>query len=113
MKDMIKEGFSFAIDDFGTGYSNISRILQTSFSIIKFDKTFLASNGTAEKILESMTSLLKDLKISIVIEGVETKEQYEHMKELGIQYIQGYYFSKPLSEQAYIKFMNKKESVEA
>lgn len=107
MKDMIKEGFSFAIDDFGTGYSNISRILQTSFSIIKFDKTFLASNGTAEKILESMTSLLKDLKISIVIEGVETKEQYEHMKELGIQYIQGYYFSKPLSEQAYIKFMNK------
>ena len=113
MKDMIKEGFAFAIDDFGTGYSNISRILQTSFSIIKFDKTFLASNKTAEKILESMTSLLKNLKISIVIEGVETKEQYEHMKELGIEYIQGYYFSKPLSEDAYIKFMKKKEPVEA
>ena len=113
MKDMIKEGFSFAIDDFGTGYSNISRILSTSFSIIKFDKTFLASNETAEKILESMTSLLKNLKISIVIEGVETKEQYEHMKELGIEYIQGYYFSKPLDEDAYVKFMKKKEPVEA
>ncbi|MCR5309115.1 MAG: GGDEF domain-containing phosphodiesterase [Bacilli bacterium] len=109
MKDMIKEGFSFAIDDFGTGYSNISRILQTSFSIIKFDKTFLAENDTAEKILESMTSLLKNLKISIVIEGVETKEQYEHMKELGIEYIQGYYFSKPLNEKAYIKFINENE----
>ena len=109
MKDMIKEGFAFAIDDFGTGYSNISRILSTSFSIIKFDKTFLASNETAEKILESMASLLNNLKISIVIEGVETKEQYEHMKELGIQYIQGYYFSKPLNEQAYIKFINKQE----
>ena len=113
MKDMIKEGFAFAIDDFGTGYSNISRILQTSFSIIKFDKTFLASNETAEKILQSMTSLLKNLKISIVIEGVETKEQYEHMKELGIEYIQGYYFSKPLTEQAYIKFMSKKEASDA
>ena len=112
MKDMIKEGFSFAIDDFGTGYSNISRILQKSFSIIKFDKTFLATNETAEKILESMTSLLKNLKISIVIEGVETKEQYEHMKDLGIEYIQGYYFSKPLTEQAYIRFMSKKESEE-
>lgn len=113
MKDMVKEGFSFAIDDFGTGYSNISRILQTSFSIIKFDKTFLAANDTAEKILESMTSLLKNLKISIVIEGVETKEQYEHMKELGIEYIQGYYFSKPLTEQAYIKFMSKEEASDA
>ena len=113
MKDMIREGFAFAIDDFGTGYSNISRILQTSFSIIKFDKTFLASNETAEKILQSMTSLLKNLKISIVIEGVETKEQYEHMKELGIEYIQGYYFSKPLTEQAYIKFMSKKEASDA
>ena len=107
---MIKEGFSFAIDDFGTGYSNISRILQTSFSIIKFDKTFLAENDTAEKILESMTSLLKNLKISIVIEGVETKEQYEHMKDLGIEYIQGYYFSKPLNEKSYEKFMKDKEA---
>ena len=60
-----------------------------------------------------MTSLLKNLKISIVIEGVETKEQYEHMKELGIEYIQGYYFSKPLTEQAYIKFMSKEEASDA
>ena len=109
MHDMIKEGFAFAIDDFGTGYSNISRILSKHFSIIKFDKTFLAKNDTAEKILQSMTSLLKNLKISIVIEGVETKEQYEHMKELGIEYIQGYYFSKPLNEKAYIKFINENE----
>ena len=54
-----------------------------------------------------MTSLLKNLKISIVIEGVETKEQYEHMKELGIEYIQGYYFSKPLPENDFMALLEK------
>ena len=105
MKEMATEGFSFAIDDFGTGYSNISRILSKSFNIVKLDKSFLSVEGNMNKILDAVISLLHNLNVPMVIEGVETKEQYEHMKSLGVQYVQGFYFSKPLPENEFVEFV--------
>ena len=107
MQDMILEGFTFAIDDFGTGYSNIARITDKSFSLIKLDMSFLTGNEKMTKILETIVDLLHKLQIPMVIEGVETKEQLEYVKSLGIEYIQGWYFSKALPEKEFIEFINK------
>lgn len=108
MEDMIKEGFTFAIDDFGTGYSNISRIVTKNFGLVKLDKSFLTTDKKMEQVLYAVVQLLHKLGIPIVIEGVETQEQYESMRDLGIEYIQGYYFSKALPEGEFIDFLAKK-----
>lgn len=107
MEDMIKEGFTFAIDDFGTGYSNISRIVTKNFGIVKLDKSFLTDDAKMTSVLKAVVHLLHKLEIPIVIEGVETKDQYTSMKGLGIEYVQGWYFSKALPEQEFVDFVNK------
>lgn len=108
MNDLEKEGFSFAIDDFGTGYSNIARVISRPFSLIKLDKSFLKEDNKMDKILESVVLLLHKIKCPIVIEGVETKKQYERMVNLGIEYVQGYYLAKPMPKETYIQFIDKK-----
>lgn len=105
MKEMSLEGFSFAIDDFGTGYSNISRVISKSFNIVKLDKSFLVADEKISKILNAVISLLHSLNVPMVIEGVETQEQFERMRDFGIQYIQGFYFSKPLPEEQFVEFI--------
>lgn len=107
MEDMIKEGFTFAIDDFGTGYSNISRIVTKNFGIVKLDKSFLTDDVKMTSVLKAVVHLLHKLEIPIVIEGVETKDQYTSMKGLGIEYVQGYFFSKALPEQEFVDFVTK------
>lgn len=107
MKDMIVEGFTFAVDDFGTGYSNISRIVSKKFGIVKLDKSFLSANDTMVKVLETVIDLLHKLNIPIVIEGVETKEQLEKMSSLGVEFIQGWYFSKALPAKEFLEFVRK------
>lgn len=109
MNDMIKEGFTFAIDDFGTGYSNFSRVVSSNFGIVKLDKSFLSEDDKMKKILQTVADLLHRLHVPMVIEGVETKEQYEEMKSLGIEYIQGWYFSKALPAEKYLEFVTSKE----
>ena len=114
MEELKKFGCSFAMDDFGTGYSNLSRIARADFELIKIDKSLLwpcfkeeASEGTknAKILLENMISMLLKMGRKIVVEGIETKEQFEYLERLGITYAQGFYFSKPLPENEFIKFI--------
>ena len=114
MEELKKFGCSFAMDDFGTGYSNLSRIARADFELIKIDKSLLwpcfkeeASEGTknAKILLENMISMLLKMGRKIVVEGIETKEQFEYLESLGITYAQGFYFSKPLPEDEFIKFI--------
>ena len=114
MEELKKSGCSFAMDDFGTGYSNLSRIARADFELIKIDKSLLwpcfkeeASEGTknAKILLENMISMLLKMGRKIVVEGIETKEQFEYLESLGITYAQGFYFSKPLPEDEFIKFI--------
>ena len=110
--------FSFSLDDYGTGYSNISYMYEMPFSIIKIDKSILwkAKNpktGETEKngyiYLENTIRMLKDMGYSVLVEGVETVEQKMLLEELGCDYFQGYYFSKPIQKQVfadYIKVVN-------
>ena len=117
MDELRKFGCSFAMDDFGTGYSNLSRIARADFELIKIDKSLLwpcfkedGGEGTknAKILLENMMSMLLKMGRKIVVEGIETKEQFEYLESLGITYAQGFYFSKPVPEAEFIKFIEEK-----
>ena len=116
MDELRKFGCSFSMDDFGTGYSNLSRIARADFEMIKIDKSLLwpcfkddGTDGTnnAKILLENMISMLLQIGRKIVVEGIETKEQFEYLESLGITYAQGFYFSKPLSEAEFVKFIEE------
>lgn len=91
-------GIAFSLDDFGTGYSNMKRIASMPFAIVKLDKTFAEMNSDEKlrKIVKNTIYMVKDMNMRIVVEGVETAESFAEFKAMGVDYIQGYYFSKPL-----------------
>lgn len=110
--------FKFSMDDFGTGYSNLSKIAQSNFDIIKLDKSLIwtcfdkVTAKDARIILESSVDMILKLGKAIVAEGVETRAQVEYLTELGVEYLQGYYFSRPIPEEQYLKFIKKHDDVE-
>ncbi len=119
MDELRKFGCSFSMDDFGTGYSNLSRIAKADFEMIKIDKSLLwpcfkedGTEGTnnAKILLENMISMLLKIGRKIVVEGIETKEQFDYLESLGITYAQGFYFSKPIPEAEFLKFIEEKNS---
>ena len=80
-------------------------------SIVKFDKDMIQgyfTNPKAKTVILGMLGMLHSLNLKVVAEGVEEKEQLDEMLALGIDYIQGYYFSKPLPQQEYLKFIEGK-----
>ena len=114
MQDLINHGCSFSMDDFGTGYSNLSQLTRADFSIIKIDKSLLwpvfekknPNKENSQILLENMIMMIKKMGLKIVVEGVESKEQLDYLCNLGVDYIQGYYFSKPINENDYLEFLS-------
>ena len=108
---LIKYGCSFSMDDYGTGFSNLASMTSMPYSIIKLDKSliwpYFEGNQKLQVVLLSSISMIKNLGTQIVAEGVETKEQLDTLTELGVDYIQGYYFSKPISEQMFLTFIKQ------
>lgn len=110
MKSLMDYGVKFSLDDFGTGQSNLNYIVDMPVDIVKFDKDMINAyfeNGKAKYVMDAAMHMVHGMDLEIVSEGIETKEQYETMEELGISYIQGYYFSKPLSEQQFLEFISQ------
>ena len=98
MQRLASRGVKFSLDDYGTGSSNCAYLIDYAFRMVKFDKKMMDSyfeNKEAYYILGNQFKTLKELGISIVAEGIETKEQVEKLKEVNMNYIQGYYFAKP------------------
>lgn len=88
-----------SIDDFGTGYSSLGSLHQFPVDILKIDRTFIAEFGGSAKdypVVEIILTLSKHLQLAVVAEGIETQEQSQWLKDLGCEFGQGYYFSKPL-----------------
>lgn len=106
-------GLTFSLDDFGTGYSNIKRVSSMPLSIIKLDKTFVEEYQKNEMsiIIRETVDIFKKMNKHILVEGIEDKKAFEHFAEIGCDYIQGFYFSKPLPEKQFIHFIreNNKE----
>lgn len=113
MKTLINFGVDFSLDDFGNGESNLNYIVDMPVSIVKFDRDMSQAyfaNQKAKFVMEASMQMIHDMKLKIVSEGVETKEQMETIAALGIEYIQGYYFSKPLPGEEFLKFIRGKNT---
>jgi EAL domain-containing protein (putative c-di-GMP-specific phosphodiesterase class I) len=110
MQKLIEYGVSFSLDDFGNGESNLNYIVDMPVEIVKFDRDMTKSyfdNSKGRLVMETVTRMILNLGLKIVSEGVETEEQLEKMEKLGVQYIQGYYFSKPLPQDEFIRFVKE------
>lgn len=114
MRELGDMGVSFAMDDYGTGNSNCSYLIQFPFQEIKFDKEMVWAyfeNETARVVLENEIATIKRLGIPIVVEGIEKGEQSEQMERLGVNYIQGYYYGRPLPEKECLRYIRNFNSV--
>lgn len=92
-------GFVIEMDDFGSGYSSLNMLNRMSIDILKLDMIFIQSETAKpvnQGILRFIMGLARWMNLSVVAEGVETKEQLERLKEIGCDYVQGYYFAKPM-----------------
>lgn len=110
IKGLKKLGPKIALDDFGTGYSSLNYIKQLPLDIIKVDKTFIdgiVDDEYAQAFIRLIVELSNTIDTKIVVEGVESQEQYELLKSLGVNYIQGYYFGKPVKASEF-EIMNLK-----
>lgn len=104
-------GVRFSLDDFGTGQANLNYIMDMPVDIVKFDRDMTMAyfeNRKAKYIMDSAIHMIHGMGLEIVSEGIETEEQYQTMKELRISYIQGYYFSKPLPQEEFWKFIEER-----
>ena len=110
MHRLMEYGVHFSLDDFGTGQSNLNYIVDMPVSIVKFDREMSQAFFRDEKakyVMNAAMQMIHGMKLKIVSEGIETKDQYLAMEELDIDYIQGYYFSKPLPETEFLTFLQK------
>jgi EAL domain-containing protein (putative c-di-GMP-specific phosphodiesterase class I) len=100
MKHLREAGFSIALDDFGTGYSSLKYLKEFPLSVIKVDKSFvddIGINKNNEALIETILRMAQSLNMYCVAEGIETEEQVAFFKEHDCQFLQGFYFSKPVA----------------
>lgn len=107
INSLYEAGLRFSLDDYGTGYSNISRVASLPLKIVKLDKSFVNTKGSPKMwiVLQNTVEMLKNMEMDIVVEGIETKELVELLSEMKCDYIQGYYFSKPIPEDEFVHFV--------
>lgn len=108
LKDLGQKGFHLAIDDFGTGYSSLGQLMTLPVQKLKIDKVFIdkvAEEESSQLVVSTIEGLAHGLKMKIIAEGVETSSQFEVLERLGIDYIQGYLFYKPLPENTFIDLL--------
>ncbi len=112
MRRLMEYGVYFSLDDFGTGQSNLNYIVDMPVNIVKFDREMSQAFFQDEKakyVMNAAMQMIHGMKLKIVSEGIETEDQYLAMEELSIDYIQGYYFSKPLPEAAFLAFLQSRQ----
>ena len=99
MERLRRDGFKIWLDDFGSGYSSLNVLKDYDFDVLKIDMRFLEDFGKSDNlrpILENIIRMAESLNMHSLAEGVETKEEYDFLKDLGCDMVQGYLFSKPL-----------------
>lgn len=108
---LIGMGYSFSLDDYGTGYSNIQRVNNIPLKIIKIDKSMLneAVTGNGKIILDHTVRMMKSIGKELVAEGAETVGDVTMLKNMNCDYIQGFYFSKPLPAAKFVSFLKQNQ----
>jgi EAL domain-containing protein (putative c-di-GMP-specific phosphodiesterase class I) len=101
-------GIQLSIDDFGTGYSALSYLKRYPFDTLKIDRSFVqdvtVDPGDAA-LSTAIISMAHSMELKVVAEGVETREQLEFFRERAVDMVQGYLFSRPLKEDAFLQFI--------
>lgn len=93
-------GVQLSVDDFGTGYSSFGYLKDMDVNYLKIDRSFVTdihSNSKTQAISKSIIDIGNNLDMLVIAEGVETKEEFEYLKDAGCHIVQGYLFSKPVS----------------
>ncbi|MEK9712757.1 MAG: EAL domain-containing protein [Thalassolituus sp.] len=104
-------GIRISIDDFGTGYSSISYLRDFPLDTLKIDQSFVAGlRQGGESLFSSIVSLAHGLKLSVIVEGVETRSDLEKVLDLGGEEIQGYFFARPISSEDLAAWLKDHES---
>lgn len=106
-----KAGFTILMDDFGSGYSSLNILKDVDLDVLKIDMKFFSKGGDTEakgaKIIEAVIKMAESLDMTVIAEGVEEKHQVEFLSGLGCDYIQGYYFAKPMPQAQYQELVNE------
>ncbi|MEK4229066.1 putative bifunctional diguanylate cyclase/phosphodiesterase [Solibacillus sp. FSL H8-0538] len=101
-------GFKLSIDDFGTGYSSLSYLVRFPLDVLKIDRSFIqhiCSLDDKQAIVDAIIQMAHRLKMKVVAEGAESAQQVELLRTMGCDYIQGYYYSKPLPMNELLEFI--------
>lgn len=112
MQKLVDKGIHLALDDFGTGYSSLSYLRRFPIHTLKIDKAFiddLSSERSDRHMVASIISIAHNMDVSVVAEGVEEADQIAALKQLNCETIQGYYYSRPLSEQDFTSYLLKQQ----
>ncbi|MCW8995485.1 MAG: EAL domain-containing protein, partial [Psychromonas sp.] len=94
-----KKGIRISIDDFGTGYSSLAYLPKLPINTLKIDRSFISNiqhNIDNQKIVQTIVSLAENFNLAVIAEGVETVDELTETNKCGINYVQGYYYSRPL-----------------
>ncbi len=108
-----KHGFIVEMDDFGSGYSSLNLLKDICIDKLKLDMKFLSETEKKEKskiIISAVINMAKALKVPVIAEGVETKEQAEMLLGFGCRQMQGYYFSRPVPAAEYENMLSRQNS---
>jgi len=110
MQQIENIGIKLLIDDFGTGYASLSYLQRYSFDSLKIDRSYIDNVLCSEqdaRLVKAVIAMANSLGMSVVSEGVETKDQLNFLLESECEYMQGYYFSKPVSADKFLTLLNK------
>ena len=113
MTALSRTGVQFYLDDFGTGYSNLSTVLDLPFSCVKLDHSLIDNfpgQNRSASIVDSMMSLFHGMGFTVVAEGVENVRQAEALIKSGADWLQGYYFAKPMPQSELIAFLSANQN---
>lgn len=114
VKNLREMGFVIEMDDFGSGYSSLSMLSRLRLDILKLDMKFVR-NETAKpqehSMLSDVVNMAHRMHLSVVAEGVETREQAKRLQSVGCDYVQGYFFSKPLPQAEFEELLTSRECV--
>lgn len=108
MKLLTEKGLRFFMDDFGTGYSNFYSVMSLPFEVIKLDKSLLngLENSSRDRlIIQTLVEMFHNIGMKVIAEGIETEEQKNMVQNMGADYIQGFFYAKPMPEEQLVEFL--------
>lgn len=115
LNELHSNGFTISLDDFGTGFSSVEYLIDFPFDVVKLDKALVwayMSTKKYEPILQHYMPMLHSLGTRIVAEGVETQQMVDALISLGCDFLQGYYYSRPINSQQFLEFISKNNDVQ-